>query len=67
MNLRLFQYAILLHPDEDLDEKQKTKILKDPSTILAGDDKQAAMRIAREIPEEHLDDLDRVEILIRPF
>lgn len=66
MKMKLFEYALLLHPKEK-DEKGKTTILKSPSTILAKDEKQAGMMIAREIPQEHMDDLERIDIIVRPF
>lgn len=69
MKLKLFEYAVLLHPATDKDGKEhgKTEILKTPSTILAKDDKQVGILAAREIPAEHLDCLERVEIVVRPF
>jgi hypothetical protein len=69
MKLRLFEYAMLLHPalDQDGKEKGKTEIIKSPSTVLARDDKQVGILAAREIPKEHLEELERVEIIVRPF
>lgn len=69
MKLRLFEYAVLLHPDTDKDGREigKTEVLKKPSTLLAKDEKQVSILAAREIPSEHLDCLDRVEIVVRPF
>lgn len=69
MKLKLFEYAMLLHPelDEDGKEKGKTEIIKAPSTVLAKDDKQVGIMAAREIPKDHMDCLDRVEIIVRPF
>lgn len=69
--MKLFEYAILLHPPEKKDEKEndhtKTLIVKVPTTILAKDDKQAGMLIAREIPEDYVDKLDQIEVIVRPF
>jgi len=66
MKMKLFEYVMLFHPK---DEKsiEKTKILKPVFTILAKDEKQAGMIVAREIPQEHLDNLDQLEIIVRPF
>lgn len=69
MKLKLFEYAVLLHPETDKEGKEsgKTTILKDLSRVLAKDDKQVGVIAAREIPNEHIDHLDRVEIVVRPF
>ena len=68
MKLNLFQYAVLLHPKKNKDGyDDNTELLVEPTTMLAKDDKQAGIKIARQIPEGHLDSLDRVEILVRPF
>ncbi len=69
MKLRLFEYAVLLHPETDKDGKEvgKTVIVKELSRLLAKDEKQVGVLVAREIPSEHMEHLDRVEILVRPF
>ena len=69
MKLRLFEYAILLHPETDEDGKElgKTTLLKPLSSILAKDEKQVGVLAAREISEEHVEHLERVEIVVRPF
>lgn len=69
MKMKLFEYAMLLHPEVDRDGKTegKTEVLKHPSTLLAQDEKQVGMLAAREIPDKHIDHLDRVEIIVRPF
>jgi hypothetical protein len=66
MKLRLFQYTVLLHPVKD-DEKTKTTFLVEPTMKLAKDERALSMTIAKEIPEEYMDRLEDVEILIRPF
>lgn len=72
MAAKLYEYAILFHPrykarakDEEADTK--TELVQEPKWTLARDDKQVAMIAARSVPEKYLDDLDRIEILIRPF
>jgi hypothetical protein len=68
-NPRLFQYAILWHPTEKQkkDEGLKSKVLIEPKTILTNDEKGAAMSAAMQIPSEHKDNLDQIDIVIRPF
>lgn len=69
MKLKLFEYAVLLHPENDKDGKPigKTTQLKTPTTLLAKDEQQVGMMAAREVPQEHIEHLDRVEIVVRPF
>jgi len=63
--VKLFQYAIILHPEKKSSDKSKLIVgLKD---VLAKDQAQASIMAARDIPEEHLENLDRIEVLIRPF
>lgn len=69
---KLFEYAILFHPkvvkDASGNETQgPDKILKAPTALLAGTEKEVSMWAAREIPEEYLDKLEEVEICVRPF
>ena len=68
----LFEYAIVYKPKPTKDSvgndtTPKAEILKSITTILAGSDKEVGMRAAREIPETHLDKLEQIEILVRPF
>lgn len=66
--MQLFQYAVLLHPKKKKDEFEgDTELLAGPETIMAKDEKQAGIKIARKIPEKQLDNLDRIDILVRPF
>lgn len=69
MKLKLFEYVILLHPETDKDGKYvgKTTMVKEPVRVLAKDEQQVGMMAAREVPAEHMDSLERVEIVVRPF
>ncbi len=73
MRQRLFQYAVLWHPKEDKQLAggttitEKSKIVKELTTVLAIDDKAVAILAARAIPEEYVDQLDQIEVLVRPF
>jgi hypothetical protein len=69
MRLKPFECLILIHPKrakKDEEEEGRTREL-DQALLLAADQNQALLLAARRIPEEHLADLDRVEVLIRPF
>lgn len=45
----------------------KDKIVVEPTFALAKDADQVGMVAARAIPEEHLEHLEEIEILVRPF
>ena len=66
---KLFQYAILWHPTEKQveDEGAKSKVLVELKTILAADDKNAAMAAAMEIPADYKNQLDQIELVVRNF
>ena len=66
---KLFQYAVLWHPtDKQIkDESAKSKLLVEPKTILANDQNSVNMTAAMEIPAEYKDQLDQIEIAVRPF
>jgi hypothetical protein len=68
---KLFEYAVLYHPKtkkvDGEEKREKSKVLVDVKRVLAADDKEVAILAAREIPEEYLDQLETVEIVVRPF
>ncbi len=69
MTKTLFTYAVLLNPKKakDGEEQEHTKMIVEPTHILAKDEKSLTMQVVRKIPEQYENDLDRVSILIRPF
>ena len=68
-NQKLFQYAILWHPNEKQvkDEGLKSKVLVEPKTIMAADQNGALMAAAMDIPADKKSELDQIEIAMRPF
>lgn len=66
---RMFQYAIIWHPTEKQtkEESLKPKVIVEPKTILSATQENATMAAAMEIPTEYKNQLDQVEIVIRPF
>lgn len=69
MQKKLYEYVVLLHPKKNSKGEfdGDTQMIVHPEVILAADEKVAGLKVAREIPEQHIDSLDRVEIIIRPF
>ena len=66
--MKLFQYAILWHPNKkELEEGLKSKVIVEITTVLAQDIQKAGMMASMEIPSEYKTVLDQVEIAIRPF
>lgn len=64
----LYNYTIVWHPSESQSEKgEKSQMLIEPKYLLAPDQNSAFMQAARQIPEKYLEELDQVDILIRPF
>jgi hypothetical protein len=65
----LFEYAVIL--EEKRNDKDKIvgaeKLIVPITSIMAKDQGQAQILAARAIPEEHLKDLDRITVAVRPF
>lgn len=67
MKMKVFEYVLLWHPNEKEEKEGKKSKLIEHNQILALDDKSASLQVARKIPEEYNEELDKVEILMRPF
>ena len=68
---KLFEYAVVYHPKpkkvDGVEHREKSQLLVPMTSVLADSDKEVAIVASRQIPEEYLDKLAQVEILIRPF
>ena len=66
---KIFQYAVLWHPTEKQEKEDgaKSKVLIEPKTILSLDQASATMAAAMSIPNEYKEQLEQIEIAIRPF
>jgi uncharacterized protein YrzB (UPF0473 family) len=66
---KLFQYAILWHPTKKQIEDQwkKSYVLVQPTTILSTDLNSAAITAAMSIPQEYKDQIDQIEVCVKPF
>lgn len=68
MEHKIFEYAVFYQPSkEEAKEGRKPEILIKPDSLLATEVKNALVAISRKIPEEFLDSLDNVKIVVRPF
>lgn len=66
--MKLFQYAVILHPTEDEKKAGKSATLVlGVQTVLAQDQNAAVIQAARAIPQEQMDKLERLEVAVRPF
>jgi len=69
---KLFEYAVLYHPkptkeQNDRGETPKSEVLIVPTSVLAASPDQVSVLASRAIPESHVDKLEDVEIVVRPF
>lgn len=72
MKKKLFQYAVLWHPKEqkatDVAASTETsKIVTEMTTVLAQDERTVGIIAARGIPDQYLEQLDQIEVIVRPF
>lgn len=72
MRGKLFEYVVLYHPKDKKDAQgnvisEPSKILVAPTHVVGVDEKSVGIIVARKIPDEYLDKLDEIEIIVRPF
>lgn len=66
--MKLFQYAAIYCPKKhNQKEVHKPKIIVPVTECLAVDEKSATLIAARAIPEDYVDKLEEVEVVVRPF
>jgi hypothetical protein len=69
---KLFERAVLYHPrptkeQREVGETPKSIIIAPAEYLLATNEQEVSVRTARSLPEQYLDKLDDIEILVRPF
>lgn len=69
---QLFEYVALYHPKSKKDKVgnevvEKSKLIFDIQRAVAVSPEEVGILAARAIPDEYLDKLDDVEIIVRPF
>ena len=74
--MKIFQFSIFFDPDKrkNKDEKddRQAKFLSGADnnpvcTVLANDEKHAAIFASRQIPDDYMKELELIEIAVRPF
>lgn len=70
--MKLFEYAVIFTEwlsKEQINQGQKPKsvLAVDVTRILASSEQEAAMRAARDIPDQYKDQLAQCQVIIRPF
>lgn len=64
----LYQYCAIWHPSEkEAEAGTKSQIILELGSMLSNDQNSALLAVARKVPEKYVEQLDQVEILIRPF
>jgi hypothetical protein len=64
---QVFQYVVVLHEHDKDGKYSDSKIIIGPKTVLAKSEKDLVFKVTREIPEEHVENPDNVQILVRNF
>jgi hypothetical protein len=65
----LYEFAVICDEKRDRDDEvvEAAEILVGPKAIVARSEEQAQVLAARSIPETHLDRIDRLTVVVRPF
>jgi hypothetical protein len=58
------QYVVLKHSENKAED---SVILIEPGSMLAKDDKTVGHKLVRLLPESEMDNLENIEIIVRPF
>lgn len=65
---RLFEYALIWHPNkEQSKDGQRSKIVLEPKLVLGADDKSVGMKAIKAIPAEYDEQLEQIEVVVKPF
>lgn len=64
MSAKLFEYAVIYNPRA---KEEVSKLVIEPTTVLAKSEKEANFIAARAVPEDYVGKLDQLEIAVRPF
>ena len=66
--LKPYEYMVIKHPNDlESEEGLDSMVLVEKTFKMAKSEKVIGTLAARQIPEEHIEDIDQIEIIIRPF
>ncbi len=67
--MKLFEYAVFKDEktNKDGDVVDAAKILVQPVTILAKDEKHVGILAAQSIDASEMDNIERIQVVVRPF
>jgi hypothetical protein len=67
--MQVYEYVVFLQEklDKEGNVAEPGQIIVPPTTILASDSDQASMIAARKIPEEFMEQINRISVAVRPF
>ena len=66
--MQLFHCAVLLHPTTEEKEKgESTKVIVPHKVLLSPNADTAKTMVGRDIPEDELGKVDRIEVCVSPF
>ena len=64
----LFEYAVIWHPtDEQVKEGKKSTLVQQPKCMLAKEEKAVFMTAVSLLEGEYKDQLDQIDVIVRPF
>ena len=66
--MQLYEFAAILDPTEEAaKDGAKAQLILDVQRQLASDASAATLLAARAIPDEYVEHLDRIRVIVRPF
>ena len=65
---KLFEYVVLWHPDDQqAKEGKKTEIVTPLTQMIAKEEKAVFMTAVKALPDMYKDQLDQIDVVVRPF
>lgn len=66
--MQVFEYLVAYLPEEDEDGKTKgTPAIIDHKTVLAKSEQGLVRKLTKQIPDKYDNDLESIQIVVRPF
>lgn len=67
--MKVYEYVVFKDEKRDKDDQvvDAAAVLVPVTLVVAEDDKQVGMMAARAIPEDQVVNLDRIQVVVRPF